>query len=179
MKEQGRNEETFARVLEVCRSSGYRKWGIQKRIQENENFLRCIENAGEPLWACPWFGDAVRSIQIFFQNLQDIMGDGNTSCNNVDIIIDNLIKMCGEYGENLRNVQNINRLLLIIIQNIPCISNKIAFSESWIEDHELFFEDFRQAMKPVFKSREFFESVYPWVGRDHSAVQLFNTIKFY
>lgn len=177
MKERKHSEETFARILHVCRHSGYRRMGVQKRIQENENFLMCIENAGEVLQACPWFAEAARSIHAFFQELQNIMDESSTTSHDAADSINSIVKMCGEYGENLRNIQNINRLLLIVIQNVPCIGKKMGYAESWIEDHELFFEDLRQAMEHVFALREPFESVYPWMGREYRAFLLFQNGK--
>lgn len=165
-------EETFARILTVCSHSGYRRQGIQKRIQENKNFLMCIANAGNELQACPWFSDAVRSIGEFFQEIHAII----TISNAFDIhdTLKKLINACGEYGQHLRTFQNTDRLLLLIIKSVPCISEKIGFAESWIEDDELFFEDFRHATEQFFKTRTEKEFIYPWVGRTYGEFLLFN-----
>lgn len=146
--------------------------GIEKRIQENKNFLKCIDEHGEELQACSWFSESVHSVGIFFDNIHTIMLNINTYTENDNI--KEIIKICGEFGQNLRKVQNIDRLLLILMRNIPDIGKKIGFAESWIEDDELFFEDFRHASKQLFKPCRT-EIIYPWIGRDYREFLLFNS----
>lgn len=164
--------QVLTQYLTVCRHSGYRGRGIQKRIQENENFLMCVEEAREVLRACPWFGDAVRSVGKFFQEIHSLVH--TSSASDMDGFLKGVINICGEYGQHLRTVQNTDRLLLILIKNVPCINDKIGFSESWIEDDELFFEDFRYASKHLFKPTMRPEIFYPWVGRTYKHFLLFN-----
>jgi hypothetical protein len=68
-----------------------------------------------------------------------------------------------------------------LLKNNPAFSERLGFIESWLEDHELFFEDMRHALKDIFKkvSGDAALPSYGWVGNELTAYLLqFDAGKF-
>ena len=55
-----------------------------------------------------------------------------------------------------------------MLKNNPAFSERLGFIESWLEDHELFFEDMRHALQGIFKklSGDAALPSYGWVGNE-------------
>lgn len=58
-----------------------------------------------------------------------------------------------------------------MLKNNPAFSERLGFIESWLEDHELFFEDMRHALQGIFKklSGDAAFPPYGWVGNELTA----------
>lgn len=172
-------EETLLRVLKVCRMSGYRRLGVQKRIQENMNFLHVVdERIQEIINDLLWFKENIVAIQVFFRDILEIFhgsipSDADIKNSDYEWYINRMLHLCGKSGEHLYTIQNKNRILLIVIKNIPWLSKNIGFTESWIEDHEMFFEDLFHALEHVFKKHKVQNTVIPWIGREYEEYLLF------
>ena len=82
--------------------------------------------------------------------------------------LDGLIAVCGTSGEKLVKLQTENREIVYLLKNNPVFSERLGFIASWLEEHELFFEDMRHALKDIFKkvSGDAALPTYGWVGDD-------------
>ncbi|WP_308774472.1 hypothetical protein [uncultured Bilophila sp.] len=65
--------------------------------------------------------------------------------------LDGLIAVCGISGEKLAKLQTENRDIAYLLKNNATFSEKLGFIESWLEDHELFFNDLWNALEGVFE----------------------------
>lgn len=90
--------------------------------------------------------------------------------------LDGLIAVCGTSGENLAKLQTENRGIAYLLKNNATFSEKLGFIESWLEDHELFFNDLRNALEGVFEkmspSGELSLPAYTWPGDDLTGLQI-------
>lgn len=189
----------LSRVLRVCRESGYRKLGIPKRIFENKELVRCLYEQHIALGqAFTTFIGVAESSRKFFDSIVDALKEtfpdvglfperGNKSgaplpeeTRLIMKCLDGLIAVCGTSGEKLAKLQTENREIVYLLKTNPAFSERLGFIESWLEDHELFFEDLRHALKDIFKkvSGDAALPTYGWVGNALTEFQLqFNTDK--
>ena len=179
--------DALSRVLRVCRESGYRKLGIPKRIFENRELVRCLYEQHMALGqAFTTFIGVAESSRRFFDAIVDVLKEtfpdvgqfpegGNKSdtplpeeTEPVMKCLDGLIAVCGTSGEKLAKLQTENREIVYLLKNNPAFSERLGFIASWLEDHELFFEDLRHALKDIFKkvSGDASLPTYGWVGDD-------------
>jgi len=82
------------------------------------------------------------------------------------MVMASLFVIFGRKGEKLQEIQNKNRIHLILIKSIPLLQENIGFVESWIEDNELFFEDVKEALDELFQFERQERDKIPWVGKD-------------
>lgn len=191
--------DALSRVLRVCRESGYRKLGIPKRIFENRELVRCLYEQHMALGqAFTTFIGVAESSRRFFDAIVDVLKEtfpdvgqfpegGNKSdtplpeeTEPVMKCLDGLIAVCGTSGEKLAKLQTENREIVYLLKNNPAFSERLGFIASWLEDHELFFEDLRHALQDIFKkvSGDAALPTYGWMGNDLTEFQLqFNTDK--
>ncbi|WP_337432319.1 hypothetical protein [Bilophila sp.] len=191
--------DALSRALRVCRESGIRKLGIPKRIYENRELVRCLYEQHMALGqAFTTFIGVAESSRRFFDAIVDALKEtfpdvgqfperGNKSgaplpeeTKFIMKCLDGLIAVCGTSGEKLAKLQTENREIVYLLKNNPAFSERLGFIESWLEDHELFFEDLRHALKDIFKkvSGDAALPTYGWMGNDLTEFQLqFNTDK--
>ena len=178
-------------VLHVCRESGIRKMGIPKRISENRELVRCLYEQHMALGqSFILFIKEAESSRIFFDAIVDALKEtfpdvgqfpwdvhnkSNTPLpEGTELVIkclDGLIAICGTSGEKLAKIQTENREIVYLLKNNPAFSERLGFIESWLEDHELFFEDMRHALQGIFKklSGDAALPSYGWVGDELTA----------
>ena len=196
-KEEAR--DALSRVLRVCRESGYRNLGIPKRIFENRELVRCLYEQHMALGqAFTTFIGVAESSRRFFDSIVDALKEtfpdvgqfpegGNKSgaplpeeTRLVMKCLDGLIAVCGTSGDKLTKLQTENREIACLLKSNPAFSERLGFIESWLEDHELFFEDMRHALKDIFKkvSGDAALPTYGWVGNDLTEYRIqFNSEK--
>lgn len=186
-KEEAR--DALSRVLRVCRESGYRKLGIPKRIYENRELVRCLYEQHMALGqSFIIFINMAESSRMFFNAIVDALKEtfpdvdkfhweivddksGSSLPEETSLVIkclDGLIAVCGTSGEKLAKLQTENREIVYLLKNNPAFSERLGFIESWLEDHELFFEDMRHALQGIFKklSGDAALPSYGWVGNE-------------
>lgn len=183
--------DTLSRVLRVCRESGYRKLGIPKRIYENRELVRCLYEQHMALGqSFIIFITLAESSRKFFDNIVDALKETFPEVGQFPWDVDNkpnaplpeetepvmkcldrLIEICGTSGEKLAKLQTENRDIAYLLKNNPAFSERLGFIESWLEDHELFFEDMRHALQGIFKklSGDAALPSYGWVGNELTA----------
>ena len=187
-------ESVYNRFMLVCNKSGIRGLGLEKRILETRNFLNVlykIDHEYGVFHEMEWIVNDVKKIHEFFKLIdiccfrkmesryvEDVIKVKDEPCVNKSIIIATLHVLLGSGGEILSEVQNRNRLHLIVIRSIPLLEKHIGFSESWIEDNELFFRDMKKALEEVFYFTKQTGDKIPWVGNDMREFELFNTNSF-
>lgn len=191
-KEEAR--DALSRVLRVCRESGYRKLGIPKRIYENRELVRCLYEQHMALGqSFIIFINMAESSRMFFNAIVDalketfpdvdkfhwdIVDDKSGSSLPEDRLVikclDGLIAVCGTSGEKLAKLQTENRDIAYLLKNNPAFSERLGFIKSWLEDHELFFEDMRHALQGIFKklSGDAALPSYGWVGNELTEYQI-------
>ena len=194
-KEEAR--DALSRVLRVCRESGYRKLGIPKRIYENRELVRCLYEQHMALGqSFIIFINMAESSRMFFNAIVDALKEtfpdvgkfpweivddksGSSLPEETSLVIkclDGLIAGCGTSGENLAKLQTENRGIAYLLKNNATFSEKLGFIESWLEDHELFFNDLRNALEGVFEkmspSGELSLPAYTWPGDDLTGLQI-------
>lgn len=184
--------DTLSRVLHVCRESGIRKMGIPKRISENRELVRCLYEQHMALGqSFILFIKEAESSRKFFDAIVDALKETFPDVNKFhwEIVddksgsslpeenrlvikcLDGLIAVCGTSGEKLAKLQTENREIVYLLKNNPAFSERFGFIESWLEDHELFFEDMRHALQGIFKklSGDAALPSYGWVGNELTA----------
>lgn len=172
-------ERAYDRFMLVCHKSGVRRRGLEKRLFETKNFLNVLNEVDYKhgiFHEMEWIKDDVRNIHEFFHLINEccftIKSDDYFS---KAMVIAALISLSGKEGEKLKELQNKNRLHLIVIKSIPVLSKRIGFAESWIEDNELFFEDMKDALSEIFHFEKQTEDKIPWVGNDLRVLRLFKS----
>ena len=180
--------DALSRVLRVCRESGIRKMGIPKRIYENRELVRCLYEQHMALGQSfilfikvaessrRFFDAIVDALKGTFPDVGQFRWDVHNKSNGslpeetepVMKCLDGLIAVCGTSGEKLAKLQTENREIVYLLKNNPAFSERLGFIASWLEDHELFFEDLRHALKDIFKkvSGDASLPTYGWVGDD-------------
>jgi len=186
--------DALSRVLHVCRESGIRKMGIPKRISENRELVRCLYEQHMALGQSfilfikeaessrRFFDAIVDALKETFPDVDkfhwDIVDDKSGSSLPEDRLVikclDGLIAVCGTSGEKLAKLQTENRDIAYLLKNNPAFSERLGFIESWLEDHELFFEDMRHALQGIFKklSGDAALPSYGWVGNELTEYQI-------
>ena len=189
--------DALSRVLRVCRESGYRKLGIPKRVYENRELVRCLYEQHMALGqSFIIFINMAESSRMFFNAIVDALKEtfpdvgkfpweivddksGSSLPEETSLVIkclDGLIAVCGTSGENLAKLQTENRGIAYLLKNNATFSEKLGFIESWLEDHELFFNDLRNALEGVFEkmspSGELSLPAYTWPGDDLTGLQI-------
>lgn len=187
-------ERTYDRFIYVCNKSGIRGLGLEKRIFETQNFFNVLNEVNCKygiFHEMDWLISDVKKIHEFFK-LTEKCSLGSVKFkylehiikvnNKIDIdkaaVIAILLVILGKEGEILNDVQNRNRLHLIVIKSIPLLEKHIGFAESWIEDNELFFKDMKKALEELFHFEKQTGDKIPWVGNDMREFELFNTNSF-
>ena len=180
--------DALSRVLRVCRESGIRKMGILKRIYENRELVRCLYEQHMALGQSfilfikvaessrRFFDAIVDALKGTFPDVGQFRWDVHNKSNGslpeetepVMKCLDGLIAVCGTSGEKLAKLQTENREIVYLLKNNPAFSERLGFIASWLEDHELFFEDLRHALQDIFKkvSDDAALPTYGWVGED-------------
>ena len=180
--------DALSRVLRVCRESGIRKLGIPKRIYENRELFRCLYEQHMALGQSfilfikvaessrRFFDAIVDALKETFPDVGQFRWDVHNKSNGslpeetepVMKCLDVLIAVCGTSGEKLAKLQTENREIVYLLKNNPAFSERLGFIASWLEDHELFFDDLRHALQDIFKkvSGDAALPTYGWVGDD-------------
>lgn len=183
------------RVLQVCRESGYRRMGIHKRIDENKNFICSLYKEHVALdQHFLAFMNLAESFKIFFDGIVDALEStfpdvGKESATPICVkdvalteCLNRVLQLCGTGGEKIVSLQNANRNIVYLLKNNTNISSKLFFTESWLEDHELFLEDLHHALEGAFErvhqTGDLVSPSLPWPGDDFTGCQIrFNTSK--
>lgn len=184
--------DALSRVLHVCRESGIRKMGIPKRISENRELVRCLYEQHMALGqSFILFIKEAESSRKFFDAIVDALKETFPDVNKFhwEIVddksgsslpeenrlvikcLDGLIAVCGTSGEKLAKLQTENREIVYLLKNNPAFSERLGFIESWLEDHELFFEDMRHALQGILKSFRVMQLYHPMDGWEMSLLR--------
>lgn len=191
------SRDILYRILKVLKESGYRRRGIEKRVQEHKNLIRSVHEIKKVvdfyiLMASSSNDTIINSFSkknLTYENYMsmvscvDIIGcffDGLNLILNSNIAFDTnkdflckIFDICGHNGEHLFKTQNSNRMLLKLLYENPEIYIRIYYVECWIEENEIFFTDLSNAINYGLKENPSVNNKYKlieWVGDNYEDI---------
>lgn len=157
------------RFLHVCNFSGFHHLGVAKRVQGNRELLRCLlgEKTLISRWAwIPVYGFAVSA---FFQEAEYVQSIVHNRTPTQNALCGMFLQiLIGKSSKRLLHLQRANRKLVSLMHRHKKIFHNVAFMEIWLEDHEVFFEDLKNALFISVPG----ESTNIWTGNNYLEVLL-------
>lgn len=191
------SRDILYRILKVLKESGYRRRGIEKRVQEHKNLIRSIYEIKKVvdfyiLMASSSNDTIVNSfskknliyenymsmvscvdiIECFFDDLNLIL-NSNIVFDTYKDFLCKIFDICGYNSEHLFKTQNSNRMLLKLLYENPEIYIRISYVECWIEENEIFFTDLSNAINYGLKENPSVNNKYKlieWVGNNYEDI---------